>query len=119
MPFTDDRGRIVRITFEIVYPTGQLVTVAMDMSDSGWGDTALIALSEEGVRGILAPGLAAGRGESVAADAVASFDAVEAGATFKPAMLVVSNDATVVSKCSKYCRPDAEQGDPIGRFMAR
>jgi hypothetical protein len=40
----------------------------MDMSDSDWGDTALIAFSEEGVRGILAPGLAARRGESVAAD---------------------------------------------------
>jgi hypothetical protein len=118
MPFSDDRGRIVRITFDIVYPTGQLKTIAMNMSDTDWGDTGLIAVSEEGIRGILAPGLESHSGAEAGNRAVDLFDTPEDGAKFKPAMLVVKNDGTALPKCGAHGSVSHAEGEnPIGRFM--
>lgn len=118
MPFFDDRGRIVRITFDIVYPTGQLKTVAMNLSDSDWGDAALIALREEGVREVLAPGLRSLTGDESAEEAIRKFDTIEDGAKFKPAMLIVDVQGKIVPRCGAHSSVShAEAENPIGRFM--
>jgi hypothetical protein len=118
VPFSNDRGRIVRITFDIVYPTGQLKTVGMNLSDSDWGDTALIAISEQGIRDILAPGLAAHSGDEAGMRAIELFATPEEGAVFKPAMLVVLNGGDVIQLCGgHHGTSHPEAGNAIGRFM--
>ncbi|SDJ22479.1 hypothetical protein SAMN05192558_109294 [Actinokineospora alba] len=119
MSFPEDRGRVVRITFDIVYPTGQLKTVAMNMSDSDWGDTALIALSEEGIHDIVAPGLGVHIGAEAADGAVRAFDTKETDdAPFKPAMLIVANDGRIDPRCGAHGSVShAEADNPIGRFI--
>src|SRR5688572_21673932 len=102
MPFSEDRGRVVRITFDIVYPTGQLKTIGMNMSDNDWGTTALIAFSEDGIRNILSPGLAAHVGAEAGEEALRLFSTKEEGAVFKPAMLVVDNDGQSRSECGGH-----------------
>lgn len=45
MVFEEDRGTIVRITFDIVYPTKQMKTVAINMSQSdNWSDVGILHL---------------------------------------------------------------------------
>ncbi|GAH61162.1 unnamed protein product [marine sediment metagenome] len=45
MVFEEDRGTIIRITFDIVYPTKQMKTVAMNMSQSdNWSDVGILHL---------------------------------------------------------------------------
>jgi hypothetical protein len=118
MPITDDRGRIVRITFDVVYSTGQMKTVAMNMSDSDWGDTAVIALSQQGIRDILAPGLDAQGASSTGEDAVGLFETRDGETNLKPAMLVVDNDGRVTAHCGAHQSiSHAQAGEPLSRFI--
>jgi hypothetical protein len=118
MPITEDRGRIVRITFDVVYSTGQMKTVAMNMSDSDWGNTAVIALSEQGVRDILAPGLDAQGANSTGEDAINLFASTDDDTNLKPAMLIVANDGRVTVHCGAHQSiSHAQVGEPLARFI--
>lgn len=110
MAFPDDRGRVVRITFDIVYATGQMKTVAMNMSDSDWGNTAVIALSETGVRSIVGPGVEASGGAS-AQSLDSMFDTVEDGGKYKPALLIVRDDLEATVTCGAHRSLSHRQAD--------
>jgi hypothetical protein len=119
MPFTEDRGRVVRVMFDVVYPTGQMKTLAMNMSDSDWGDTALIAFSEEGVRDIVGPGLEAHLGKGGGEEAVISFMTKEnSEAPYKPALLIVRNSGEFRSTCGAHTSTShMAAGDALVRYL--
>lgn len=117
--FNQDRGTILRITFDIVYPNGQMKTVAMNMADyDEFKDIALIALNEEGVKDFIAPILASKLGQKAGDDAVLIYNTVEEDADMKPAMLIVSKNGEITVKCGKHrSRGHYEKDNPVTRYM--
>jgi hypothetical protein len=113
MELANDRGRILRITFDVIYTTGLLRTVAMNLPDDDWDKAALIALREDGVQNILAPGLEAAVGAEAGKEAVRVFDTQEEGSQFKPAMLIVDGKGNVVPACSRWTCPPPPPPGPI------
>lgn len=120
MEFEKDRGTILRITFDIVYPDGQLKTVAMNRTDwDKWADAGIIAFSKKAIEQHLHPSLKQS-GKSPAD----LFDTFEDGADTKPAMLIIHDDGKITPKCGAHRSrrqplddDHTETEEAIGRFM--
>ena len=115
----EDRGTILRITFDIVYPSGQMKTVSMSMADyDEFKDIAAIALNEEGVKNVLAPALEKIKHADAAYDAIRTYDSIEDGAETKPTILVMHKDGSVTAKCGGHSSiGHIEKDNPVVRYM--
>ncbi|MGC2373157.1 MAG: hypothetical protein WA484_04700 [Solirubrobacteraceae bacterium] len=95
----DDRGQIKRVSFEILYPTGQLKQVHIPIGGvPKWESAGLIVWSDRLIREVVTAGLDATRGRA-ALDRWETLDG-----HFKPAMLVVSDDGTAVPFCGNHMK---------------
>ncbi len=96
---SDDRGLIKRVSFEILYPTGQLKQVHIPIGGvAKWENAGMIAWNHELIRDVLAPALDM-RGNTDALDRWESLDG-----HFKPAMLVVNSDGSVIQFCGNHVK---------------
>jgi hypothetical protein len=92
-----ERGEVKRVSFEILYPSGQLKQVHLPIGGvQRWDGAGLIVWSEHLVREVVAPGVA----KLGAADAVSQWDTVDG--QLKPAMLVVHDDGRVTQFCGAH-----------------
>jgi hypothetical protein len=97
----DDRGQIKRVSFEILYPTGQLKQVHMPIGGvPKWEGAGLIVWSDRVIRDVVIPGLDATHGSSNAA--LDKWETVDG--QFKPAMLVLNEDGSVVQFCGNHIK---------------
>ena len=119
MKFHEDRGTILRITFDIVYPNGQMKTVSMSMADyDEWKNAGLIALNEEAVKKFIKPALDNCEGEIKGDEAISLYDTVEEDTDMKPAILILHNDGKVTPKCgAHHSSGHMERKNPVNRFM--
>ncbi len=115
MELNQDRGTIVRITFDILYPNGQLKTVSMSMADyDEWQNSGIIAFGEGAINTIIKSGVGSGRANEVES----AWNAVEEDALYKPAMLVIDNDGKIIPKCgAHHSSGHKEAGEAVARFM--
>lgn len=114
MEFSSEHGTVLRITFDVVYQDGSLKTVSMSMADDQpWSNAGIIALNEEAVADLLQPALASRIGMEAAQVAVSSYEKVQEGEDYKPAILVVHNDGQTTVKCGGH----RGRGHAIATFM--
>ena len=117
--FNTDRGTILRITFDVVYPSGQMKTVSMNMADyDEFKDIVAIALNEEGVKSIVAPAISAMKDSKAAQNAIDVYDTLEKDGHVKPGILIVHKDGSVTPKCgAHHSSGHIEKGNAVNRFM--
>ena len=98
-----ERGQVKRISFEILYPTGQLKQVHVPIGGvEAWEGASLIVWDERTLDEVVLPGLEAAHGSAVASDARAKWDTVDG--QFKPAMLVVKEDGLTIGFCGNHVK---------------
>ncbi len=116
MQLNNDRGTILRITFDILYPNGQMKTVAMSMADyDEWKNSGIIAFGDKAIGTIIKNGIA---GCDTSVDIEELWDQKEKDAAYKPAMLIIDSDGKVTPKCGAHkSSGHAEKDNPVSRFM--
>jgi len=119
MKFNEDRGTILRITFDIVYPSGQMKTVAMSMSDyDKWKDIGLIALNEEAINKFIVPALKANKSKVNAKKSLKKFNKINKVTGYKNALLVVNNDGSTIAMCgAHHSTGHLEKGNSVFRYI--
>lgn len=94
-----ERGDIKRVSFEILYPSGQLKQVHVPIGGvQRWENAGLIVWNPKLIRDVVAPGLDAAF--SAATDAVDKWESIDG--QLKPAMLVVDEDGSVAQFCGNH-----------------
>ena len=113
-----ERSKVVRITFDVIQPDGQLKTVAINTGGpTNWSDTAVIAISDSFIRDQLLPALGE-KGVLKSEDALAKWENGEEGDMFLPAMLVVKDDGTIHPKCGAHRSTGHDPANlPVSMYM--
>lgn len=113
----NDRGEIKRVSFEILYPTGQLKQIHLGIGGiPRWEGAGLIAWSDQVIHEVVLPGISGADGKYGSADEAAQkWDSVDG--VFKPAMLLLKEDGATIVACGNHARiwhpPSGETGAPL------
>jgi hypothetical protein len=121
MELKDNRGTILQITFDILYPNGQLKTVTMSLADtSEQKDVGLIVFNEDLLKKFVLDKLDEDKAKDILAKWNSKDVMLEGGgeAPFNPAMVLVSSDEEVTLKCGGHgSSGHIGHGTAVNRYM--
>lgn len=107
MDFKKDRGTILQVTFDVLYPNGQLKSVTMSLADtSEFKDVGMIVFDEELIKKYILPS----QDDTTANNLKQRWDnkdvmiKEEGGgeAPYKPAMVLVEKSGKTITKCGGH-----------------
>lgn len=103
----EDRGTILQITFDVLYPNGQLKTVTMSLADtSEFKDVGLIVFDEAMLQRYVLANLDGDRAADVEKRWNSKDRMLESegggDAPFKPALVLVTKDDATITKCGGH-----------------
>lgn len=103
----EDRGVLLQVTFDVLYPNGQLKTVTMSMADtSEYKDVGMIIFDEGLLRKYLLDTLDTGQRDDLLKRWNSKDRMLESEgggeAPFKPALVLVKKDDGVTLKCGGH-----------------
>jgi hypothetical protein len=105
MEFKQDRGTILTVTFQILYPNGQLKTVTMSLADtSEFKDVGMVVFDEGLLQKYVLNNLDKTGAQEVQAKWNTKDVMVEGGgeAPFKPALVLVDKADNAILKCGGH-----------------
>lgn len=107
MKLDEDRGTLLQVTFQILYPNGQLKTVTMSLADtSEFKDVGMVVFDESLLQKHVLPNLDKDKGKEIMARWNSKDVMIEAEgggeAPFKPALVLVKKDDEVILKCGGH-----------------
>jgi hypothetical protein len=107
MEYKEDRGTILQVTFDILYPNGQLKSVTMSLADtSEFKDVGMIVFDESLIKkyvlGTLDEKPASALEEKWNSKDVMIEEEGGGEAPFKPAMVLVEKGGKTITKCGGH-----------------
>lgn len=123
MEFKNDRGTVLQVTFDILYPNGQLKSVTMSLADtSEYCNIGMIVFDE----GLIKKHVINSLDDSTAQDLTDKWNqhdvmiAEEGGgqAPYKPALVLVEKGGKVITKCGGHgSSGHIGTGGGVNRYM--
>lgn len=99
----EDRGTVKRITFELLYPNGQLKQVVVENNcEADYGTFSLIVLDQHGLDNFVLPNAGVLRVDRV--ELKERWENIDRGpmARWKPAMMIINTEGGVTIMCGGH-----------------
>jgi hypothetical protein len=97
------RGSIKRITFDIVYPSGELKTVKMHIHDGAdWEKAGLIVFDQQLIDTLVLPGIEISQGKESADKAKEAWNTQMENEPNYPAMLIIESHGEAHARCGGH-----------------
>lgn len=107
MEFKKDRGTILQVTFDVLYPNGQLKSVTMSLADtSEFKNVGMIVFDEVLIKKYLLANMKQTASDNLKqrwnSKDVMTKEEGGGEAPFKPAMVLIDKDGGIIAKCGGH-----------------